>query len=87
MFGKYQLIINYKKTETMILNYLDTDLSTILTEHIKNANENESHLQRKNCNIRPQETPNLTDHNKWCMKMKMNIIVIYDTKYISTKAA
>ena len=31
VFGHYQLIINYKKTETMILNYLDTDTSTSLT--------------------------------------------------------
>ena len=37
VFGQYQLIINYKKTETMILNYLGTDTSTSLTEHIKNA--------------------------------------------------
>ena len=45
VFEQYQLIINYEKTEAMILNYLDTDTSTSLIEQIKNAHEGESYLQ------------------------------------------
>lgn len=64
VFGQYQLIINYRKTETMILNYLNADTPTNLTEHIKTTHENESHLQRVNCKMRSRETSNLKDHNK-----------------------
>ena len=58
VFGQYQLIINYRKTETMILNYLKTDAPTNLTEHIKTTPEEESHLQRVNCNMNCQELSN-----------------------------
>ena len=59
VFGQYQLIINYKKTETMILNYINTDTPTNFTEHIKTTHENETHLQRVNSNMRSQQTSNV----------------------------
>ena len=40
VFGQYQLIINYKKTERMILNYMNTDTPKSFTEHIKTTHEN-----------------------------------------------
>ena len=61
---KYQVIINHKKTETMISGYLDTNTSTSLTEHIKNDHENKTHLGCKSFNIRSQETSNLKYNNK-----------------------
>ena len=54
VFGQYQLIINYKKTETMILNYL----------HIKDVHKQQDEAQIEHCNAADTEKPNLQKHGK-----------------------
>ena len=48
VFEQYQLIINYKKTEAMILNYMNTDTSTN-TGHIEDVHENQGGAQIEHC--------------------------------------
>ena len=54
VFGQYQLIINYKKTETMILNYLT----------IKDAHKEQDEAQIEHCKAAGTEKPNLQTHGK-----------------------
>lgn len=63
VFGQYQLIINYKKTETMILNYMNTDTPTN-TGHIEDVHENQGRAQIEHCSATESEKPNLQKHGR-----------------------
>ena len=54
MFGQYQLVINYKKTETMIRNYL----------HIRDVHKQQDEAQIEHCNAADTEKPNPQKHAK-----------------------
>ena len=54
VFGQYQLIINYKKTETMILNY----------SNIKDAHKPQDEARIEHCKAADTEKPNLQKHGK-----------------------
>ena len=55
VFGQYQLIINYKKTKTMILNYL----------HIKDAHKQQDEAQIEHCTPRNRTSKHTV---RRCMK-------------------
>ena len=63
VFGQYQLIINYKKTETMILNYMNTDTSTN-TGHTEDVHEDQGGAQIEHCSATETEKPNLQKHGR-----------------------
>ena len=63
VFGQYQLIINYKKTETMILNYMNTDTPTN-TGHIIDIHEDQGGAQNEHYNATDTEQPNLQKHGR-----------------------
>ena len=54
VFGQYQLIINYKKTETMILNY----------SNIKDAHKPQDEARIEQCKAADTEKPNLQKHGE-----------------------